>query len=224
MSNNNIQVIQTEYNCFKFRSRLEARWAIFFDSLGIKYEYETEGYELSGGVKYLPDFYLPEFDKFVEVKGMNEHIRDDLDKLRLFVCCVKKSVIILSAIPFSNEAEGLYLFPTLHFSSKSKGKAESAYCFFTKYIGCDVIDEWLICRENEWYWNEFMSNETIYNTIQAICGNDENDSKEACFVDSFGFTVKEDHSVRTNMKNYLQEIQNAIIKARQARFEYGEKG
>jgi len=39
---------------------LEARWAVFFDALGIKYEYEAEGYDL-GGVWYLPDFWLPTF-------------------------------------------------------------------------------------------------------------------------------------------------------------------
>ena len=35
-----IKAVQTEYNGYKFRSRLEARWAVFFDTLGIEYEYE----------------------------------------------------------------------------------------------------------------------------------------------------------------------------------------
>ena len=33
-----IKAIETKYNGFRFRSRLEARWAIFFDSIGLKYE------------------------------------------------------------------------------------------------------------------------------------------------------------------------------------------
>lgn len=41
-----IQAIQTHYNGYKFRSRLEARWAVFFDEMGIQYEYEKEGFEL----------------------------------------------------------------------------------------------------------------------------------------------------------------------------------
>ena len=51
-----IKPIETEYNGYRFRSRLEARWAVFFDALGIKYEYEPEGYTLEDGTKYLPDF------------------------------------------------------------------------------------------------------------------------------------------------------------------------
>jgi len=49
---------------------LEARWAVFFDALGITYEYETEGFELQAGIRYLPDFYLPTFSRgmWCEVK------------------------------------------------------------------------------------------------------------------------------------------------------------
>lgn len=51
-----IKNIETEYNGYKFRSRLEARWAVFFDAAGIKYEYEPEGFDLGNGLRYLPDF------------------------------------------------------------------------------------------------------------------------------------------------------------------------
>ena len=40
---------------------------MFFDELGIKWEYEKEGYELPSG-RYLPDFWLPRLDCFAEVK------------------------------------------------------------------------------------------------------------------------------------------------------------
>lgn len=62
-----IEPLQTDYNHIKFRSRTEARWALFFDLCGIKYIYEYEGYELDSGY-YLPDFYLPDLDCFFEVK------------------------------------------------------------------------------------------------------------------------------------------------------------
>ena len=62
-----IKAIETSYNGYRFRSRLEARWAVFFDKAGIRYFYEHEGYDL-GDEYYLPDFYLPDFDLFVEVK------------------------------------------------------------------------------------------------------------------------------------------------------------
>lgn len=64
-----IKPIETYYNGYRFRSRLEARWAVFFDSLGIKYEYEPEGLSINGK-NYLPDFYLPESKQFFEVKGV----------------------------------------------------------------------------------------------------------------------------------------------------------
>ena len=32
-----IKAIDTVYNGYKFRSRLEARWAVFFDEIGIEY-------------------------------------------------------------------------------------------------------------------------------------------------------------------------------------------
>jgi hypothetical protein len=54
----NIKPIETRYKGYRFRSRLEARWAVFFDALGIVWEYEKEGYELPSG-RYLPDFWLP---------------------------------------------------------------------------------------------------------------------------------------------------------------------
>ena len=50
-----IQAIETTYNGYRFRSRLEARWAVFFDAIGQEYEYEPEGFELMSG-RYLPDF------------------------------------------------------------------------------------------------------------------------------------------------------------------------
>ncbi len=62
-----IKPIETIYNGYRFRSRLEARWAVFFDALGIKYEYEREGYKTPHGC-YLPDFWLPEIQTFVEIK------------------------------------------------------------------------------------------------------------------------------------------------------------
>lgn len=48
----------THYNGYRFRSRLEARWAVFFDTFGVPYQYEKEGYVLDG-ISYLPDFWLP---------------------------------------------------------------------------------------------------------------------------------------------------------------------
>lgn len=63
-----VQAIQTLYNNYLFRSRLEARWAVFFDAAGIEYQYEPEGYDLGSGEKYLPDFWLTGLKLWVEIK------------------------------------------------------------------------------------------------------------------------------------------------------------
>lgn len=59
-----IKAIQTKYNGYHFRSRIEARWAVFFDALGVIYQYEPEGYKLRNGSWYLPDFLIPDGQKF----------------------------------------------------------------------------------------------------------------------------------------------------------------
>lgn len=51
-----MKAIETTYGGVKFRSRLEARWAVFFDALGLTWEYEPEAFVLSDGSSYLPDF------------------------------------------------------------------------------------------------------------------------------------------------------------------------
>ena len=88
-----MKAIQTEYKGYLFRSRLEARWAVFFDACGVRWEYEPEGYRLSNGQMYLPDFLLHDVtfnhagycegqDLYVEVKG--NMTQEDADKILCF--------------------------------------------------------------------------------------------------------------------------------------------
>lgn len=72
-----MKAIETKYKGYRFRSRLEARWAVFFDVLGVAWEYEPEGYEL-GGVRYLPDFRIDTGRKkfWVEIKGVSPTPRE----------------------------------------------------------------------------------------------------------------------------------------------------
>lgn len=68
--------IPTKYKGYIFRSRLEAKWAVFLDALGVKYEYEPEGFVLPSGKWYLPDFRV----KCYGVRGAsNRHYQDDND-------------------------------------------------------------------------------------------------------------------------------------------------
>ena len=66
-----LQPIETRYQGYNFRSRLEARWAVFFDRLNLHWEYEKEGFYIDN-VMYLPDFFVrSEHGEgwFIEVKG-----------------------------------------------------------------------------------------------------------------------------------------------------------
>lgn len=101
-----MKAIETTYKGYRFRSRLEARWAVFFDALGLKWAYEPEGFELGGGVRYLPDFRVeypgrngPERHRqWFEVKGDAETISQrDWEKLVLFN--EQQGLIVLDGAP-----------------------------------------------------------------------------------------------------------------------------
>ena len=74
--------LKTWYKEILFRSRLEARFAMILDALKIEWIYEPDGFELSNGIKYLPDFFLKFSDgssQAVEAKGF----LDDYDKKKI---------------------------------------------------------------------------------------------------------------------------------------------
>ena len=104
-----IKPIETVYNGYRFRSRLEARWAVCFDELGIQYEYEKEGYELIDGLRYLPDFWLPipedvnttgypNAGHWVEVKAVPE--KGDYTKLILLSIITKHNGVMVIGPPW----------------------------------------------------------------------------------------------------------------------------
>ena len=102
-----IRAIPTEYNGYKFRSRLEARWAFFFDSLKIDYEYEPEGYYLSDGRRYLPDFRVTNCDGsqiYYEVKRKNSKGDGKLE------CLIKDLEKGLEYDPITGNVVGNYIF------------------------------------------------------------------------------------------------------------------
>jgi hypothetical protein len=101
----NIKPIETLYKGYRFRSRLEARWAVFFDVLGIKWEYEKEGYDLGEVGWYLPDFWLPQlYDRvlnagmWVEVKAL-EPTPEETVKVEELTAGTRHSSIIVWGMP-----------------------------------------------------------------------------------------------------------------------------
>jgi hypothetical protein len=92
------KAIETHYKGYRFRSRLEARWAVFFDRLEITWEYEPQGYKLSDGSLYLPDFFLPSIDIYVEVKP-NVGFDDAMMIGRQFAADSRKGVLLAIGVP-----------------------------------------------------------------------------------------------------------------------------
>jgi hypothetical protein len=61
-----LKPIETKYKGYKFRSRLEARWSVFFEEMGLDWSYEVEGFQLPSGAWYLPDFFIKSRDKCMD--------------------------------------------------------------------------------------------------------------------------------------------------------------
>ncbi len=114
--------IPTTYNGIRYRSKLEADWARFFDRHRMKYAYESEGFDLNG-LWYLPDFYLPEIKTFVEVKGA----LDDLDRGKLLalakVCANRDMQVILAESPAGKRYRAVWPTP-----SSLKFQEETMHC------------------------------------------------------------------------------------------------
>ena len=95
-----IKAIETEYKGYKFRSRLEAKWAVLFDYINLKWEYEPDGFQMRGGAKYLPDFYFPEYGYYAEVKPPRPGMLQELEKAKNLVRESKdKAVVVLGNVP-----------------------------------------------------------------------------------------------------------------------------
>lgn len=96
-----MQAIETKYKGHNFRSRLEARWAVFFDALGVKYEYEPEGISLRDGTNYLPDFYVHDFGGggYFEVKPDTKIEQAWIDKLELLCLDSGSNCFLLNGVP-----------------------------------------------------------------------------------------------------------------------------
>ncbi|MBX8476970.1 hypothetical protein K5D38_19535 [Pseudomonas cichorii] len=171
-----LKAIQTRYKGHKFRSRLEARWAVFFDAAGIKWIYEQEGF-LVNNTPYLPDFYLPELGYF-EVKGNPEH---DEKLMQEFSNQSGELVIIaFEEIPFLENGNG-YLI-TLTPNSYHEDGDLMFWGYNDMFLQCDGCGK--ITIQNE-----------VYDTLKGNCCDG---SREL-------------------------SLEHALLTAREARFEHGEK-
>ena len=144
----NIKAIQTYYNGYHFRSRTEARWAVFFDNANIRYQYEPEGYELSDGTKYLPDFYLSDFGIFVEIKPLLKGVEPDEMQAtyrKQEELCRKfrdevGSILLMRGVPWDDVWGQLFCFDLTDSSGGTfEGSARFVNACEYNHEGCDPI-------------------------------------------------------------------------------------
>lgn len=94
--------IYTKYDGVQFRSKLEARWSVIFDLMGVEWQYEHQLFQVQIGkkmIKYLPDFYLPELDCWIEIKGKHPTTEEFLKIYAVSLSVGRPAYIFSGSIP-----------------------------------------------------------------------------------------------------------------------------
>jgi hypothetical protein len=97
--------LETFFHGYRFRSRLEARWAVFFLYLNIPYEYEPEGFNLGEAGYYLPDFWLPQQECWVEIKPGRPSDEETARLEALVNTSGHRGYIFYGAVPYPDPSE-----------------------------------------------------------------------------------------------------------------------
>lgn len=98
-----IKAIKTRYKGILFRSRLEARWAVLFDELGLTWAYEPEGIDLGATGWYLPDFWINDVNCYFEVKP-KEASAEEVSKVYHLSVQSKNPVVLAEGYIYSDRA------------------------------------------------------------------------------------------------------------------------
>lgn len=218
MENTQIKAIETCYNGYRFRSRLEARWAVFFDTAGIKYRYEEQGFE-KDGERYLPDFYLPELDVYAEVKGNRHGALEEVERIKDFIFWGSpiKKIIILSEIPYGID-KGLWHYPCLYYDTKHERTQVYWWYFFDEYEApVNGTMPQLNLYKAPWLSWQIGKESKHFDENTCLLARGAGDLRPKPRVPDVWYCDADDW-------RYNKLTLEALIKARQARFEHGEKG
>lgn len=212
-----IKAIETKYKGYRFRSRLEARWAVFFNAIGWQWEYEKEGYDLPSG-KYLPDFWISTIDSWVEIKGESPGDGERLMATELAIHTGKCVYILSGNIPeVGNDNRFPYWVDENYevFTSEGRWDNFQAFCVCDDcgFVGIEYEgrSDRLQCKECELCFRKRKGWDT------AGCWSTEcprnGDCKGKCCIRASG-----DKGHNYDHKKIIQ----AAHAARSARFEHGE--
>lgn len=204
-----IRAIETRYAGCRFRSRLEARWGVFFDKLGVEWQYEPQGYEVGPvGTPYLPDFYLPASGHWVEVKG-----KMTAENLRTLIFAVSAA-----GLPYTPDTRLSRDLPpwlqriVILGDVPEPGKAATHITF--DVIGDLVVAQNVVAMSGKPKRVVFMPIGTFIPLNQYVAGAEPSDS----FLDALTSSGTPSW-IRSSF-----DVDAAYTAARAARFEHGEQG
>lgn len=198
-----MKAIETIYNGYRFRSRLEARWAVFFDEIGMRYEYEPQGAVLNDGTRYLPDFYLPSYDLYVEIKPPRTECLDEYaGKCELFRDSTNSPIMLCFGDPAAAIYNEIYGFQCNEYGKNKKP------CIWNTLFHSDGFGKTIIVADDRCgdYYCDGLA--TINKNIVVSKKLFEEAQEQAHWLCGFS--------------NAESEWGFAARNARQARFEHGE--
>jgi hypothetical protein len=222
------RAIETVFKNYRFRSRLEARWAVFFDALGLKWEYEPEGFDLDG-VWYLPDFRVktPQGeDIWYEIKPKG--VTSD-DKFTLFA--YKMHAFAKHRFLAEADEATRQRFAAI---PDDMWDVNSTRCNLLSGDPLDVLEDHIACprcgviQEEREFVSTFACGDEWYVgchdcDAETPCGGENPSEKGFLGVECYphkGYVVTDIAEWRHIEKHKLKA---AAIAARRARFEHGEK-
>jgi hypothetical protein len=96
-----LQSIPTTYKGIEFRARSEARWAVFFDKLGIRYLYEPLKVTPPDTGGYYPDFFFQDWRIYGEVKDLERDnlTFEEIGKMVSLVHALKVPLLLIDGSP-----------------------------------------------------------------------------------------------------------------------------
>ena len=214
-----LKPIETRYKGYRFRSRLEARWGVFFDALGVQWEYEPEGYDLGDAGWYLPDFLVNAGtgeDAFVEIKPYGHPVNENEYNKASSISCSKDCAVVCG---------DPYKFDSIVF-----GRIKRIQGTQNSMVVCPRCNSFHI-HESMFSYGAYLNNEYVYMGCQKCdfetpSGGDNLLDEQDRFTSYKGKILAHKGSLRARRIDYVywlnRILDDAARRARSARFEHGE--
>jgi hypothetical protein len=222
-----IQAIETEFKGIMFRSRNEAKWAVFFETLGIRWEYEPQGYEVGvRKVRYLPDFYIPIWDKFIETKPLRALEVSEIEKAGLLVQYTGKPLLFLAGQPWPGDYITRLIVPSNIPGIKAP--------FTAAFIPEDKTGQFAIAPHSERLYVHYRNEELPFICMHLDLVIDDEHLLMLMNRENANFLLEDTNNGIFTIEGSMASIDDllkidtllarAYIAARQARFEFGQTG